>query len=85
MWDVDAPKLPPGGTLIDAWKGWTSERFAVFANVVPRPEILLLGTGESVLPAPKAIKDYVSSLGMQLDVMDSVSTYFLTFLSGRSS
>jgi NADH dehydrogenase [ubiquinone] 1 alpha subcomplex assembly factor 3 len=72
MWDVDPPMLPPGGTLVDAWKGWTPERFAVFASVVPRPEILLLGTGDSVLPAPKAIKDYVSGLGMQLDVMDSV-------------
>lgn len=77
MWDVDPPKLPEGGTLIDAWKGWTPERFEVFASVVPRPEILLLGTGDSVLPAPKAIKDYVSSLGMQLDVMDSVSCTIL--------
>lgn len=36
-------------------------------------EILLFGTGQTVLPAPKEIRDYVSSLGIQLDVMDSVS------------
>jgi uncharacterized protein len=36
-------------------------------------EILLFGTGQTVLPAPKEIKDYISSLGIQLDVMDSVS------------
>ena len=35
-------------------------------------EILLFGTGQTVLPAPKEIKDYISSLGIQLDVMDSV-------------
>lgn len=38
-----------------------------------RAEILLFGTGQTVLPAPKEIRDYVSSLGIQLDVMDSVS------------
>lgn len=73
MWDVDPPILPPGGTLPDAWKGWTADRFAVFATVVPRPEILLFGTGQNVLPVPKEIRDYVSGLGIQLDVMDSVS------------
>jgi NADH dehydrogenase [ubiquinone] 1 alpha subcomplex assembly factor 3 len=36
-------------------------------------EILLFGTGRTVVPPPKEIKDYVSSLGIQLDVMDSVS------------
>jgi NADH dehydrogenase [ubiquinone] 1 alpha subcomplex assembly factor 3 len=77
MWNVDPPVLPEGGTLVDAWKGWEADRLAVFASVVPRPEILLFGTGESVLPVPKRIKDYVSSLGIQLDVMDSVSlSYF---------
>ena len=35
-------------------------------------EILLFGTGQTVLPAPKEIRDYISSLGIQLDVMDSV-------------
>jgi NADH dehydrogenase [ubiquinone] 1 alpha subcomplex assembly factor 3 len=73
----------------EAWKGWTKERFQVFESVVPRPgeyinlnrcgtkadqaEILLFGTGQTVMPAPKEIKDYISSLGIQLDVMDSVS------------
>jgi NADH dehydrogenase [ubiquinone] 1 alpha subcomplex assembly factor 3 len=36
-------------------------------------EILLFGTGQTVIPAPKEIRDYISSLGIQLDVMDSVS------------
>lgn len=74
IWDVDPPSLPAGGTIVDAWKGWTKERFEVFSSVVPRPEILLFGTGKQVIPAPKEIKDYVSGLGIQLDVMDSVSS-----------
>jgi hypothetical protein len=38
------------------------------------PEILLLGTGATVLPPPPEIRSYISSLGIQLDVMDSVRT-----------
>lgn len=37
------------------------------------PEILIFGTGRTVLPAPREVRDYISSLGIQLDVMDSVS------------
>lgn len=36
-------------------------------------EILIFGTGRTVLPAPREVRDYISSLGIQLDVMDSVS------------
>lgn len=36
-------------------------------------EILLLGTGQRALPAPKRLREYISGLGIQLDVMDSVS------------
>lgn len=36
-------------------------------------EILLFGTGERPLPVPTRIRDYISSLGIQIDVMDSVS------------
>jgi NADH dehydrogenase [ubiquinone] 1 alpha subcomplex assembly factor 3 len=88
LWNVDPPKGDGSGGMEEAWKGWTKERFQVFESVVPRPgqllashrrssaddvEILLFGTGQTVLPAPKEIKDYISSLGIQLDVMDSVS------------
>lgn len=47
-------------------------------------EILLLGTGERAWPAPKRLREYISSLGIQLDVMDSVSyccCHFNLFLS----
>ncbi|KAL7424428.1 hypothetical protein Q5752_000111 [Cryptotrichosporon argae] len=86
LWDVDPPADASGG-IEQAWAGWTAERFKVFERVVPRPEILLFGTGKSVIPAPKAVRDYVSSLGIQLDVMDSrnaASTYNLLSEEGRT-
>lgn len=85
MWDVDPPKATGG--LDEVWGGWSPERFELFARVVPRPEILVFGTGERVFPAPKSIRDYVSSLGIQLDVMDTrnaASTYNLLFEEGRT-
>ena len=36
------------------------------------PEMLIFGTGESVVPPPKEIKEYISGLGIQLDVQSSV-------------
>lgn len=60
------------------------------------PEILILGTGNTVLPVPNHIKTYLNSLGIQLDVQNSVrhsstdmqrnacSTYNLLSEEGRS-
>ncbi|TYJ57860.1 hypothetical protein B9479_001470 [Cryptococcus floricola] len=91
MWDVDAPsprELKPGerNTIEKVWEGWESDRFTAFEMLVPRPEILLLGTGTRAWPAPKRIRDYISSLGIQLDTMDSrnaASTYNLLIEEGR--
>ncbi|EIW71606.1 hypothetical protein TREMEDRAFT_20294, partial [Tremella mesenterica DSM 1558] len=61
------------------WGGWSKERFAIFESVSPRP-------GQTVVPPPAAIKEYVSSLGVQMDVMDSrnaASTYNLLIEEGR--
>ncbi|WWC65975.1 uncharacterized protein I303_108597 [Kwoniella dejecticola CBS 10117] len=86
LWDVDPPKTNEG-TLDLMWKGWGVERFRVFEVVVPRPEILLFGTGQTAIPAPKAIREYISGLGIQLDVMDTrnaASTYNLLAEEGRT-
>ncbi|OCF37156.1 hypothetical protein I317_00120 [Kwoniella heveanensis CBS 569] len=86
LWDVDPPKTDKGN--IEAmWDGWTIDRFRVFEMVVPRPEILLFGTGQTAIPAPKAVREYISSLGIQLDVMDTrnaASTYNLLAEEGRT-
>ena len=38
-------------------------------------DILLLGTGKQMLPPPPAINKYLNSLGIQVDVVDTVSNY----------
>ncbi|KAL1406554.1 mitochondrial import receptor subunit tom20 [Vanrija albida] len=87
LWDVDPPKGDGSQGLAKAWEGWGVDRFAVFERLVPRPEILLFGTGARVIPAPPEIRDYISSLGIQLDLMDTrnaASTYNLLFEEGRT-
>ncbi|WWC73565.1 uncharacterized protein I206_107537 [Kwoniella pini CBS 10737] len=86
LWDVDPPKTDVGNLEL-MWKDWDIGRFRVFEVVVPRPEILLFGTGQTAIPAPKAIREYISSLGIQLDVMDTrnaASTYNLLAEEGRT-
>ncbi|KAF8505917.1 DUF498-domain-containing protein [Russula emetica] len=76
LWDV-----PP--TL---WKGWDESRFDVFDVVVPKPEILLIGTGKSVNPLPANLRQYLNKLGIQVDVMGSwnaCTTYNLLSEEGR--
>jgi uncharacterized protein len=36
-------------------------------------EILILGTGKSALPPPPELREYISKLGISLDIMDTVS------------
>ena len=43
------------------------------AQLTSRAGMLLFGTGQRVLPLPQRLKDYISKLGIQLDVMDTVS------------
>ncbi|ETW84162.1 hypothetical protein HETIRDRAFT_247083, partial [Heterobasidion irregulare TC 32-1] len=76
LWDV-----PP--TL---WQGWSKERFELFELVVPKPEILLLGTGETVSPPPALLRQYLGSLGIQIEVMNTwnaCTTYNLLAEEGR--
>ncbi|KAH9965776.1 DUF498-domain-containing protein [Russula dissimulans] len=76
LWDV-----PP--TL---WKGWDERNFEVFDVVVPKPEILLIGTGKSVNPLPGVLRRHLNKLGIQVDVMDSwnaCTTYNLLSEEGR--
>lgn len=47
--------------------------FQIFELVDERPEILLFGTGKTVLPPPAPIRSYINSLGIQLDVQSTVS------------
>ncbi|KAG9051457.1 hypothetical protein FS837_006633 [Tulasnella sp. UAMH 9824] len=66
LWD--GPDLKDG-----KWDGWSKDRLAIFEAVVPKPEILLLGTGTSAALPPPEIRQYLTSIGISLDVMDAVS------------
>lgn len=49
------------------------------------PEILILGTGGSVKQLPPDIKLYLNSLGIRVDVMDTVSYEFYGYYNYTSS
>ncbi|KAG7097482.1 hypothetical protein E1B28_004824 [Marasmius oreades] len=76
LWDVP----------MSFWDGWEKDHFEVFELVVPRPEILLFGTGETLAQPPPVIRNHLNKLGIQLDVMDTrnaCSTYNLLAEEGR--
>jgi NADH dehydrogenase [ubiquinone] 1 alpha subcomplex assembly factor 3 len=70
----------------ERWRGWAEERFQLLDVVTPRPEMLLLGTGKTLVQPPPFLRSYLSSLGIQLDVMDTrnaCSTYNILIEEGR--
>ncbi|KAG6812937.1 hypothetical protein H0H92_015257 [Tricholoma furcatifolium] len=76
LWDVPT-------TL---WTGWETGHFEIFETVIPKPEILLLGTGKTIAHVPVGIRTYLNKLGIQVDVMDTrnaCSTYNLLSEEGR--
>ncbi|TFK43910.1 DUF498-domain-containing protein [Crucibulum laeve] len=84
LWDV--PNLLDGKGSRGRWQDWSTERFEVLESVVPRPEILLLGTGKTLAQPPPAFRTYLNKLGIQLEVMDSrnaCSTYNILAEEGR--
>ncbi|KAK7062270.1 NADH dehydrogenase 1 alpha subcomplex assembly factor 3 [Favolaschia claudopus] len=65
---------------------WRREHMEVFEVAVPRPEILILGTGADLAHPPPSINSYLTELGIQLDVMstrNACSTYNLLAEEGR--
>ncbi|KAI0658482.1 DUF498-domain-containing protein [Cubamyces menziesii] len=68
------------------WDGWKPEHFEIFETVVPKPEILLLGTGQRVEMLPPALRQHLVKVGVQVDVMstrNACSTYNLLAEEGR--
>ncbi|KAJ7865679.1 DUF498-domain-containing protein [Mycena leptocephala] len=75
LWDV------PGSVT-----QWGREHLGVFEVVVPRPEILLLGTGTEMAHPPPSVRTFLAGLGIQVDVMstrNACSTYNLLAEEGR--
>jgi len=74
-------KVPP--TL---WNAWDNDRFEIFEVTIPKPEILLLGTGLSTIPPPTWMRQHLRRLGIGIEVMDTrnaCSTYNLLAEEGR--
>ncbi|OAX44843.1 DUF498-domain-containing protein [Rhizopogon vinicolor AM-OR11-026] len=68
------------------WDGWTREHWNVFELVVPKPEILVFGTGRRMELPPSSMRSYLKEMGIQLDIMDTrnaCSTYNLLAEEGR--
>ncbi|EFP81973.1 hypothetical protein PGT21_020054 [Puccinia graminis f. sp. tritici] len=66
-------------------------QFKLFEIIHPRPEMVILGAGKSILTIDPekiaAIKSYLNSIGIQLDVLDTrngCSNYNLLVEEGRS-
>ncbi|TIB16116.1 hypothetical protein E3P92_01417 [Wallemia ichthyophaga] len=82
LWKVPTPTMPFNwGDAIP------KEAFKMFETLTPRPEILLLGTGKSMLPPPPAYTKYLNSLGIQVDIIDTknaCSTYNVLVEEDRS-
>ncbi|CAE6427772.1 unnamed protein product [Rhizoctonia solani] len=78
LWDVPTPN--------DRWSNWKLEHFEIFDVIVPKPELLLLGTGKSAMLLPPKFREYLSKAGVQIDTMDTrnaCSTYNLLAEEGR--
>ncbi|KAJ7368935.1 DUF498-domain-containing protein [Mycena albidolilacea] len=50
---------------------WGREHLRVFEAVVPRPEILVLGTGAEMAHPPPSVQAYLAGLGIQVEVMST--------------
>lgn len=78
-------KTPP---ISKDWRGWGEADFEIFETVVPKPghydhicdgaftnnsvELLLLGTGKTLVLPPPAIRQYLNRIGVKVDIMDTV-------------
>ena len=56
----------------------TPESFALFFLVVPKLDLVVLGTGTRVQRIDPAIPDYLKKKGLNLEIQDTVS-YFPPF------
>ncbi|KAF7332582.1 NADH dehydrogenase [ubiquinone] 1 alpha subcomplex assembly factor 3 [Mycena kentingensis (nom. inval.)] len=75
LWDVP-----------DSVTDWGREHLALFEVVAPRPEILLLGTGEELAHPPPSFRSRLVDLGIQVDIMstrNACATYNLLTEEGR--
>ncbi|CAG8769922.1 14199_t:CDS:2, partial [Acaulospora morrowiae] len=73
LWDV-----PQGvgngydrGNLGGVFDGWKEDFLKIFEVIIPRPELLIFGTGKTFIPIPLEVRNYIYKLGLQIDVLDT--------------
>lgn len=65
---------------------WTKDDFEIFDVLLPKPEILVFGTGKSLMLPPVSVREYLREIGVQAEYMDTrnaCSTYNLLSEEGR--
>ncbi|CAG8576336.1 6839_t:CDS:2 [Paraglomus brasilianum] len=63
LWDV-----PQNSKLSDEWN---VDFMKIFDVIVPKPELLIIGTGKSIVPIAPKIRQYIHKLGMQIEILDT--------------
>lgn len=77
LWDVP----------LSLWDKWTPQMLQIFDVVVPKPEILIFGTGQRTVQLPSVLRTHLLQTGIQCDMMDTrnaCSTYNLLIEEGRN-
>ncbi|EJD48365.1 DUF498-domain-containing protein [Auricularia subglabra TFB-10046 SS5] len=75
LWDVKRPE-----------DIWNTDLFAPFEVVVPKPELVIVGTGARTLQPPPRVRTALNEMGLALDIMDTrnaCSTFNLLLEEGR--
>ncbi|CAB4405270.1 unnamed protein product [Rhizophagus irregularis] len=83
MWDVPQGDHGKGSVF----NNWTTDFLKVFEVIKPRPELLIFGTGKSVVPIPSHIRQYLNGLGIQIEIVDTrnaLATFNVLAEEGRN-
>ncbi|KAH8716807.1 hypothetical protein GQ44DRAFT_775935 [Phaeosphaeriaceae sp. PMI808] len=61
------------GKLLNSKGQWEiqQEGWGVLELVYPKPDLLIIGTGPNVTPIAPAVRQYLNSLGMRLEIQDT--------------
>ncbi|RKO97544.1 hypothetical protein CXG81DRAFT_5553, partial [Caulochytrium protostelioides] len=51
--------------------GWVPDVFQIFDHVSHLPELLVIGTGQTMWPLPPALRDTLRRYGMQIEVQST--------------
>ncbi|KZV99473.1 DUF498-domain-containing protein [Exidia glandulosa HHB12029] len=85
LWDVPVASLSSPSEFATTPSGW-KEMFAVFDVVVPKPELVILGTGSRIVNVGPGAMVALREMGVAVDVMDTrnaCATYNLLLEEGR--